>query len=145
MASSNRLLDLSGSFCFAFALFQAAIGFSPGLSLYFGAPESLTQHPATLIGTSLAVAAAMAIFGSYLWSGAGKIRRLPALKWGLAGICIIFILRGLMVIPEFLAVAGMIDSPIPIAPRFVAFSLVALVFAVVMTLGTVRAWKSLNQ
>ena len=50
-----------------------------------------------------------------------------------------------MVLPEFLAVAGMIDSPIPIAPRFVVFSLVALVFAVVMTLGTVRAWKSLNQ
>ena len=143
MTSSNPLLLLSGLLCFFFFFFQAAIGFSPSLSLYFGAPEFLVQDRLVLVGTSLAISLLATVSGCYALSGAGKIRPLPGLKWVLVALGGIFFLRGILFFPEALAVAGIIQSPIPLAPRFVVFSLLAFIAALIFITGLIKGWKNL--
>ncbi len=120
------MLDLAGALCFLLATFHAVIGFSPALSFYFGAPEALVQNKYALIGVCFLVSLILGIFGLYALSGAGRIPALPRLNQVLIFISGIFILRGLIGIPEFLVVMGVIETSIPIAPRFVFFSMVSL-------------------
>ena len=109
------------------------------VKLYFGAPESLVQNRLALIGVSFFISVILAIFGLYALSGAGRIQRLPWLKPVLISISAVFILRGLMGIPELLVVMNMIESPIPIAPRFVFFSMGALLVGGVFLIGIVNS------
>ena len=97
------------------------------MSLYFGAPEILVKNIYMLILASFVIAGILGIFGLYAISGAGYIRALPMLKPVLLLISGIFILRGLLIIPEFLVVMGLVQSSIPVAPRLVVFSIGALV------------------
>jgi len=136
------MLVLSGVLCFVMAIFQIIIGFSPSLSLYFGAPEILTKNIYMLILVSFVVAGILCIFGLYAISGAGYIRALPWLKQVLLLTSGIFILRGLLIIPEFLVVMGVLQSSIPVAPRFVVFSIGALVIGFVFIAGTIGGWNS---
>jgi len=136
------MLVLSGVLSFAIAIFQIIIGFSPSLSLYFGAPEALTKNIHMLIFVSFVVAGIIGIFGLYAMSGAGYIRALPWLKQILLLISGIFILRGLLVIPEFLIIMGGAQSSIPVAPRFVFFSIGALVIGFLFITGTIGGWNS---
>lgn len=135
-------LTFAGILSFAVAVFQAIIGFSPSLSLYFGAPEALVQNVYALIIASLLIAAIMAGFGLYAMSGAGHIRTLPWLKPMLVVISTIYILRGLLVVPELLVVLGAIDVSIPVALRFVFFSLGSLFIGLVYLTGTMGGWHS---
>ncbi len=136
------MLVISGTLCFAIALFQIIIGFSPSLSLYFGAPEALVKNAYMLIFVSFLVTGILTIFGLYALSGVGFIRALPGLKPGLLVISAIFILRGLLVIPEFLVVMGVVQSSIPVAPRFILFSIGSLVLGFFFITGTIGRWNS---
>ena len=142
MKNFKHMLVLSGVLCFVMAIFQIIIGFSPSLSLYFGAPEILTKNIYMLILVSFVVAGILCIFGLYAISGAGYIRALPWLKQVLLLTSGIFILRGLLIIPEFLVVMGVLQSSIPVAPRFVVFSIGALVIGFVFIAGTIGGWNS---
>ena len=142
MKNFKQILLFSGELNFLFAIFQLIIGFSPSLSLYFGAPEALVANSYLLIFVSFIVAGIVAIFGLYAISGAGCIRTLPWLKPMLVVISCLYLLRGLVLVPEFLVVAGTIDSPVPIAPRFVLFSAGALLLGLFFVAGTVGGWKT---
>jgi len=144
MKNSKNLLLLGGILCFILAIFQIAIGFSPSLSLYFGAPESLAKNPNTLIVVSVIIGLILALFGLYGISGAGKIAKLPWLRQILLGIGIIFILRSLLLIPELLVVFSVIDSSIPVATRFIYFSIGALLVGVIFIKGTINQFSSLK-
>lgn len=142
MKKFKRILAFAGVLSFAVALFQAAIGFSPSLSLYFGAPEALVTNLYALIIVSLIIAAIIALFGLYAISGAGYIRTLPWLKQILVVISGIYILRGLLLIPELLVVMGVFHISIPVAPRFVVFSLGSLLIGLIYLIGTVGGWHT---
>ncbi|PIE74776.1 MAG: hypothetical protein CSA18_03065 [Deltaproteobacteria bacterium] len=139
MNNSKNQLILGGILCFIFAIFQVAIGFSPSLSLYFGATESLVKNPGILIVVSLMIGLLMALFGLYGFSGAGKIVKLPWRKQILLGIGIIFFLRGFLLLPEILVVLNLIDSTIPVTARFIYFSIGALFIGVIFIKGNYRA------
>ena len=78
MPFSKRLLQIAGLSSLAVALFQVALGLSPVLSAYFGAPPELLTNPAALLIASLVVALIFAIWGLYGLSGAGLFRRSAA-------------------------------------------------------------------
>lgn len=140
MKNFRRILVFASLSSFTVALFQAAIGFSPSLSLYFGAPELLVKNTGALISVSLIFAVIIVVFGLYAISGAGYIRTLPWLKQILAVISGIYILRGLLLIPEGLVVMGVLNISIPVAPRFVVFSLGSLLIGLIYLIGTVGGW-----
>ena len=142
MEKFKQMLLLSGVLSFAFALFQVIISFSPSLSLYFGAPENLVTNDFALILISFIVAGFLSIFGLYAISGAGYIRTLPWLKQMLVVISGIYILRGLLLIPEFLVVIGAIQVSIPVAPRFVVFSAGSLLMGLFYITATIGGWNS---
>lgn len=142
MKDFKRILIAAGVLSFAVALFQAVIGFSPSLSIYFGAPESLANNAWSLIIVSLSIAAILAVFGIYAISGAGIIRPLPWLRPILIIISGFYILRGLLLIPEILVVIGIIDLSIPVAPRFIIFSIVPLLIGIFYFVGTVGGWRT---
>lgn len=141
----KNMLLVSGVLCFVIALFQIIISFSPSLSLYFGAPEALVSNIYALILVSFAVAGILTIFGLYAISGAGYIRALPWLKQVLTAISVIFILRGFLIVPEFLVVMGTLKCSIPVAPRFVAFSIGSLVMGFFFITGTIGEWRSFSK
>ena len=144
MKNFKQMLKLAGILCFGIAVFQATIGFSPSLSLYFGAPEALVKNIYALIFISFLVAGILTIFGFYALSGAGYIRKLPLLKQMLVVISCIYILRGLLLVPEILVVIGAFDSAIPVAPRFVIFSIGSLLIGSIFVVGTIGGWNALS-
>jgi len=143
MNNSKKLLMFAGILCFILSVFQVSIGFSPSLSLYFGAPEFLVKNTNALIITSIIIGAILALFGLYAISGAGKIVKLPWLKQILLVIGIIFLLRGLLLLPELLVVFNIIESSIPVAKRFIYFSVGALFVGFIFIKGTIGEWRSL--
>lgn len=144
MKDFKQRLALAGMICFVLAVFQVVIGFFPSLSLYFGAPEALVKNSFALIIASLFVAGVLAVFGLYAFSGAGFIRKLPLLKQGLVAISCVFILRGLLLLPELLVVVGVFHVSIPVAPRFVIFSLGSLFIGIIFIAGTIGGWSSFS-
>ncbi len=142
MKNFRHILVVAGVLSFAVALFQAVIGFFPSLSIYFGAPESLAENAWLLIIVSLSIAAILTVFGIYAISGAGFIRPLPWLKPILVLISGIYTLRGLLLIPELLVVIGLIDLSIPVAPRFVVFSIAPLLTGLLYFVGTFGGWRT---
>ncbi|MBU0969288.1 MAG: hypothetical protein KKC20_01510 [Proteobacteria bacterium] len=142
MKKFKHMLVISGILCLFMAIFQIIIGFSPSLSLSFGAPKALANNIYMLITASFLVAGILGICGVYALSGAGYIRALPRLKQMLVFISGIFILRGLLVIPEFLVVMGVVQSSIPVAPRFVVVSIGVLVLGFFFIAGTIGRWNS---
>lgn len=144
MRPREKYLKTAGLISFALAFFQAVIGFFPGVSLYFGAPEILTKNYPLLVGTSLLVSALLVLFGLYALSGAGRIRPLPLLKPVLVGVTLIYILRGLILIPEILVVWGILDTSIPVAQRFIWFSCGALALGLLHLAGIIRGWTEFS-
>ena len=144
MKKFKHILVLSGVLSFGVALFQIIISFSPSLSLYFGAPEALVGNIHALIAVSFLVAGILGIFGLYAISGAGYIRSLPWLKQMLVVISSIYILRGLLLIPEILVVIGVFQISIPVAPRFVVFSAGSLAMGLLFISGTIGGWNSFS-
>ena len=140
MKPHEKKLKTAGLISLALAFFQAVIGFFPGMSLYFGAPEVLAKNYPLLVGTSLLVSALLVLFGLYALSGAGRIRPLPLLKPVLVGVTLIYILRGLVLIPEILLVWEILDTAVPVPQRFIWFSGGALALGLLHLAGIFRGW-----
>ena len=143
MNKFEQILLLASLLSFSIALFQAIIGFSPSLSLYFGAPETLVTNNNLLIIVCFLVAGILTVFGFYALSGSGRIRPLPWLKQVLALISGIYILRGLLVVPEFLVLIGVFHIFIPITPQFIIFSLGSILIGLIYLTGTIGGWNKL--
>ena len=128
----NYLLVVGGCFSLAFAALQiSGIWWSPQAIRYLGGPVDLSvKEPALYAFLCLAFALIVALFGLYALSGAGQIRRLPLLRTALIIVTLIYLLRGLLVIPQ-----------IPVVMRhpslfwFLIFSVISLAVGVVYGAG----------
>lgn len=94
------------------------------------------QRPLTYAVLCIVVGLIVAVFGIYALSGGGMIRRLPLLRTLLAIATAIYILRGLLLIPQVPLVLKH-----PELVRFLIFSVIALVVGFVLLVGTVQTWK----
>ena len=97
-------LLLAGIAASAGALLHIAILFGgPDWYAFFGAPQGLVAMARAgnirAPISCLVIAAFLALLAAYAFSGAGLIRRLPALRPGLASISTILILRGVLFAP----------------------------------------------
>ncbi|MDQ3124903.1 MAG: hypothetical protein M3Q74_04785 [Pseudomonadota bacterium] len=108
---------------------------------FFGAGEELaimaeqgSMIPALL---TLGIAALLAIWAAYAFSGAGLLPRLPLLRTGLVVISAIYLLRGLVLIPA-LVIHGS-----DIMPFLLWSSLIVLVYGLAYAIGTWTAWPGL--
>lgn len=124
---SNRLLQGGGYFSLAFAVFQVTAIWWPASTIqYFGGPARLSvERPIIYAVLCLGAAAILVLFGLYALSGAGQIRRLPLLRTALIAATAIYLLRGLVLIPQMPLVLKH-----PEFFRFALFSLVSLCVAI---------------
>ncbi|MGH3117259.1 MAG: hypothetical protein ACRDQ2_09125 [Gaiellales bacterium] len=111
---------------------------------YFGAGEEIARMaeagsplPAVL---TLGLAAIFGLWGFYAFSGAGLLPRWPLLRTALVLIGSIYLLRGLLLVPQIVAVGpGGFKLH-----KEIMFSLVSLVIGVIYMIGVVRSWRRLS-
>ncbi len=134
----NTFLLVGGYFSLAFAAFQiSGVFWSPNAIQYFGGPAELSKtKPVIYALLCLAVAAIVAVLGLYALSGAGKIRRLPLLRTILTTTTLIYVLRGLLLIPQLPIVIRQ-----PGLIRFAVFSVISLCVGLVHLGGLIRLLK----
>ena len=136
-------LILAGSLSALAALLHLAVIFGgPDWYRFFGAGEGMARMAErgmiqpTLI--TLGITAVLAIWAAYAFSGAGLIARLPLLRTGLVVITLIYLARGLIVIPAVL-----------MNREINAFgwwsSLIVLAYGLAYLVGTWRAWPTLGR
>ncbi len=144
MSMGAWLLTAAGSLSALVALLHLAIVVAGRGYRYFGGRKlgdlaaSGSPVPALL---TLGITVVFAVFALYAFSGAGRIPRLPLLRTGLVAIGVIYILRGLQLVPE-LVLRFRAPSVMPV--RVVAFSAVSLTIGVLYAAGVVRAWTALG-
>ena len=110
---------------------------------FFGAGERVAHEaerhlpwPALM---TTGIAAMLALWAAYAFSGAGLIRPLPLLRLGLVAITAIYLARGLVLF--FPAALRRPD----LSPAFLFWSsLIVLVIGVIHAIGLARAWTDLN-
>ena len=142
MSATQKLLTAAGILSLAVAVFQAAVSFSPSMSVYLGAPAEIAASPVLLIIVGLAAAVVFLVFGLYGLSGAGLLRRLPLLRLGLVVIGAIYALRGLLIVLVALVKAGIVTG-YTLPGHSVTTSLIPLVIGFLYLAGTIGEWKSL--
>lgn len=146
MRRKERVLVLAGWLSVAIAALHVVIVFlgAPAYR-YFGAGEDMARQaeagslvPAAL---TLVIAAVFGVFALYAFAGAGRFRRLPLLRIGLAVISAIYLVRGLSLLPEL---AGYAQDSGTAPPRYLAFSFTSLVIGLLYLAGTVLLWPRLK-
>lgn len=105
----------------------------------------MVAKPIILLVLGEACAVIFAVFGFYALSGAGNIRSVPMLRWGLLVIGLIYSLRGFMVVPLLLSYAGLIKLPDATEPTVLPSSLVSLLVGVFYLAGTGLGWDQLKR
>jgi hypothetical protein len=142
----ERILLLAGWLSVAVAALHVVIIFlgAPAYR-YFGAGEEMARQaeagsfvPAAM---TLCIAVVFAAFSLYAFAGAGRLRRPPLLRTGLAVIAAIYTLRGLGLLPEL---AGYVQGSAAVMPRELVFSAVSLTIGILYLLGTALLWPSLR-
>ncbi|MFD0738393.1 hypothetical protein ACFQZQ_03715 [Lysobacter koreensis] len=144
MSAPNRwLVAGAGLSALAALLHLGVIAWgAPGYRM-FGAGERMAQlaeaghwYPPVV---TVCIAAVLGIWAAYALSGAGLIRRLPALKPILCAITAVYVLRGLVLIP--LLVTGHAA-----ATAFnVWSSAICLGYGVVHLIGLIQVWPTLRR
>ncbi len=137
---SNPYLVIGGLFSITFAVFQlSAIFWNDELLKFFGGPVTMrAQSPVVYILACVFIAAVVALFGLYAFSGTGKIRRLPFLRTMLIVITVLFLVRGGEL---YIDVKLMNAHPELDLVRFAIFSVIALCAGIVHLLGVVRFFR----
>ncbi len=139
----NPALVIGGVLSLLAALLHIACIFGgPDWYRFFGAGEGMATMAArgsmtpTLI--TLGIAAVLAIWAAYAFSGAGLLPRLPLLRTGLVVISAIYLLRGLALIPALVVNGG------EVMPFVLWSSLIVLVYGLAYAVGTWTAWSRLG-
>jgi hypothetical protein len=108
---------------------------------FFGAGERMAMaaaagrtYPALVTAS---IAAVLAMWAAYALSGAGVIEAMPLLKPGLCTITLIYLLRGIAVVPVF--ALGQSKS----VPFVVWSSVVCIAFGMAHLLGLIQTWETL--
>ena len=134
----NPALLIGGYFSLGFAVFQASAIWWPANAIkYFGGPVELSlQRPLIYVGLCLVVAILVGGFGLYALSGAGQIRRLPLLRTGLITVTAIYLLRGMLALPQVPIVLRHPDLF-----RFLIFSLISLAVGIIHACGVISFYR----
>lgn len=139
---NNIWLIAAGAMSAAAALAHLAIIVGgPDWYRFFGAGEGMARAAERGLITAplitVCIAAVLAIWAAYAFSGAGLIPRLPLLRVGLVTITAIYLVRGLWIFPG-----------LPLLGRSPAFifwsSVIVLIIGVTYAIGTWRAWSALG-
>ena len=136
------LLSLAAS-----ALHIATIFGGPAWYRFFGAGERMArlaeQGSPRAVGITLGIAAVLAVWAAYAFSGAGLIARLPMLRTGLVAISLVYLARALVLLP---ALSPPLAARIGLAPSpfWIWSSLIVLAFGLAYAIGTLVAWPSLR-
>ena len=143
MTARGPWLLAGGTLSLAAALVHlACIAGGPSWYRFLGAGEGMARaaergeaRPALI---TIAIAAVLAVWAAYAFSGAGLIARLPLLRVGLVAISSIYLVRGAV-----LFVPGALRRP-DLSPSFIVWSsLIVLGIGLVYAIGTWRAWSML--
>lgn len=114
----------------------------PGWYRFFGAGEEMAvmaeQGSMTPTLLTLGIAAILAVWAAYAFSGAGLLPRLPLLRTGLVVISAIYLLRGLALIP------ALVINGASVMPFILWSSLIVLVYGIAYAVGTWTAWPHLR-
>lgn len=141
----SKLLKYAGYVTVVLAVFQAVITTVPSWALYFGATEDVVSRPWLLYISGYFVAVVFFLFALYAFSASGIYKSLPFIKAALILICFVFLLRGIIIIPEILSNAGIINMSEYIPPQAVISSGVSLAIGLLYLAGTIKSWKNLHQ
>ena len=139
----NIALIIGGLLSIAASLLHIAciIG-GPDWYRFFGAGEAMAtmaeQGSMTPTLLTLGIAAILAIWAAYAFSGAGLLPRLPLLRTGLVVISAVYLLRGLALIPALIINGG------DVMPFVLWSSLIVLAYGIAYALGTWTAWPNLR-
>ena len=147
MTQRNSWLVLGGALSVTAALIHLAIIVGgPDWYRFFGAGEDMataaelgSPFPAVV---TLAIAAILLIWAAYAFAGAGLIRRLPLMRTALVLISVIYLARGLILVPMLLLYP---HARAAVGPFEIWSSLVVLVYGAVYAVGTWRAWPQLSR
>lgn len=122
-------------------LHLACIVGGPDWYRFFGAGEGMARaaargdwYPALI---TMGIAATLAIWAAYAFSGAGYLPRLPLLRTALILITAIYLLRALAFVPVNLATRLYSDG------FAIWSSLIVLLFGAMYATGTWKAWRYL--
>jgi hypothetical protein len=140
----NPWLIVGGCLSLAAALLHlAVIGGGPDWYRFFGAGEEMARAaeqgrwmPHLL---TIGIAAVLTVWALYAFAGAGLIRRLPLMRTALVVISLIYLARGLLIIPIMMSVS------LAEAPFDYWSSLIVLVYGIVHAVGTWLAWPQLKR
>ena len=127
----------------AAVLHLAVIVGGPAWYRFFGAGEGMARAaergaaaPALI---TLGIAALLAVWAGYAFSGAGLLPRLPLTRTALVLITAVYLLRGLVLAPMLLLKPQLVDA------FAVWSSLIVLGYGVTYAVGTYQAWAGLGR
>ncbi len=136
VAGSLSLAVALGHFVFAFVS-------GPAAYRYFGEGElALLSEAGSPVPPLLTLGAAVlfGLAGLYGIAGAGAIRALPYLRMALVVVSAVYVIRGLLVIPQAISLWS---APGSVFPRQIVFSMVSLAIGAFYVIGTIGRWRSL--
>jgi hypothetical protein len=142
--AQNPALIIGGLLSVAASLLHiGCIAGGPAWYRFFGAGEAIAtmaeQGSMTPALLTLGIAAILAIWAAYAFSGAGLLPRLPLLRTGLVVISAIYLLRGLVLVPALALNFG------GVTPFVLWSSLIVLVYGLAYAIGTWLGWSSLSE
>ena len=143
MHNSNPWLLAGGALSAAASLAHLAVILGgPRWYAFFGAGKRMVRlaeqgaPSATLI--TLAIAAVLALWSAYAFSGAGLLPRLPLLRLGLVAISAVYLIRAVVFVPAVLVQTGQAGTFAWVS------SAIVLVFGLTYAIGTWTAWANLR-
>ncbi|HEX8211596.1 MAG TPA: hypothetical protein VF584_15595 [Longimicrobium sp.] len=146
--AGDRLLVLGGSLTGVAALLHVAIIIGgPDWYRFFGAGERMARLAArgsiypTVITACLA--AILAVWALYAFSGAGLIRRLPLLRVALTTIAAVYLARGILGVPVVLFVDDVYTNQLRAKMTFmVVSSAICVGLGLCYAIGAARLWRA---
>ena len=143
MPRRNNWLVAGGCMSLAAALLHlATIAGGPAWYRFLGAGEAMARmaerghwYPPVV---TVAIAGVLAAWAAYAFSGAGLVRRLPLIRTALVAISLVYLLRGLVLVPIALF------DPRALVPFTIWSSLIVLAYGIVYAVGTRKAWRGLS-
>ncbi len=147
MTAGRAALAVAGTANLGVALLHAAmVVVGPAAYLYFGAgprfaARAAAGSPVPAVVT-LMLAVAFAVMGLYALSGARCLPRLPLLRTVILLVGVVYVLRGLVLVPELRA---LLVLHAPVAVRMMVFSGVSLAIGLLYLAGAAAEWGTLSR
>ena len=133
------VLSAFGDLAIAF-LHVAIVAVGPRAYIYFGAAslaEPARRGELWPAGLTLTIAIVFAIWGCFALAGAGVLPRVPLLRTVLVLVSALYLLRGLIVIPDLIRLCTGAGYPL----RQTVFSASALALGLTHSLGTGKLFR----